>query len=104
MKVNVVGRFENSEPKKQRPGGYVDTGCKGAKELGYFGSCTNCTLVKCLEDDGVNLEKEKRKLRNNEIINQRLRGATIDNIAASLNVCSATVKGVLKNRSVLASK
>ena len=103
MKVNVVGHFENGETEHNQLLRYVDNGCKGAKELGYFGPCTGCTFVKCLEDTGESLKKEKIKLRNNEIINQRLRGVTIKDIAAYFNVNHSTVKRILRNRPVLAS-
>lgn len=69
---------------------YVDTGCKGAKELyNYQGQCVDCPLPICLED--TRMTPKSILDRRCKIVELRQQGLQYREIATRLGICKDTV-------------
>jgi hypothetical protein len=68
-----------------------DEGCE------FFGSCLNCPLPKCVEDEPRGQQRLRMAARRRKIVELRRAGKTVKEIAGLFGVSKRTVQRALRN-------
>ena len=69
-----------------------DEGCE------FFGSCLNCPLPRCVEDEPRGQQRLRMAARKRKMVELRRAGKSVREIAGLFEVSKRTVQRVLKNR------
>jgi len=97
VKGSLPGHFEGQEKKADPSHVPKDKGCEKAKELGYYGPCTECTIDPCLEEGGA-FWRAKILKRDGIIVDMIQEGKSVKEIAEQLGVSIRTVERTLEGR------
>lgn len=71
---------------------YPDTGCRMAREHGYYGGCLDCPFSDCFEDENITVKSYRKKMRDADIRGDYRRGISIEELAESYGVSTRTVQ------------
>ena len=74
---------------------HPDTGCKKAKEMGYYGKCLACPFLECLEI--APLKNPKKGIRDGVIKELLAVGKSKKEVAEELSISVRTVQRVRAN-------